>query len=172
MVSRRELRWVGFVVLVALLAAGWAPPPAARASLNCTFTATRLVVNLREGPGTGYDRVGFLQKGATLTVIDQAAGNDGYVWWKSSQGWVRSDLGTSDCPPTCGNTVCEYAETSQTCARDCTGPAVDQSSATGTGCTFGSCEACLAAFPCWPEPCSHTECHLNAYGCPVCETAP
>jgi hypothetical protein len=42
---------------------------------------------------------------------------------------------------------------------------------TSNGCEFPSCEACIAAFPCIPGPCSTTDCSLNEFGCPVCSTA-
>jgi hypothetical protein len=94
------------------------PPLAIQTALNCTFTSQYPAVNLRSGAGTENDIVGTLNTGDTLAVIDQAAGSDGFVWWKSADGWVRSDMGTSDCPSTCGNTVCEYGETSTSCAID------------------------------------------------------
>lgn len=222
----RTLWWPVVVIFSLLLAA----PPTSAAShpparLGCTFTAKYPVVLLRGGPGRSYEVKGFLREGDTFKVIDQAAGdNDGYVWWKGENGvWVRSDLGSSDCPATCGNTVCETGETVSSCAKDCgtaragslrstgtgclvetdqqcyesiscyptcsdcrcwlndfgcvtcsceyPGEQKDTPSATGTGCNYASCEACIAAFPCSPGPCSKKECHLNEYGCPVCETA-
>ena len=149
-------------------------------AMNCTFKPKYPVINLREGPGTTYKRVGFLQAGDTLNVVDQQAGTDGYVWWKGANNvWVRSDLGTSDCPSTCGNTVCEYGETVTSCAQDCQGgitPAATANSpttvTTTTGCDYASCEACYDAFPCWPNACTQKTCTLNQYGCPVCQTAP
>ncbi len=167
------------VVLPSQVTTSASPSPFA---MSCTFTANRPTVNLRSGPGTEYERVGTLKSGETLAVVDQGVGKDTYVWWKSSANtWVRSDLGTSDCPATCGNTVCEYGETSASCAKDCSGTKSTASTTTtstattttGTGCVFASCEACIAAFPCTGGvACTHTTCNLNAYGCPVCTTAP
>lgn len=146
-------------------------------TMNCTFTPKYPVVSLREGPGTTYKRVGFLRTGDTLDVVDQQVGDDNYVWWKSANNvWVRSDLGTSDCPSTCGNTVCEYDETVTSCAQDCQDSSATVSPVPAvtnvSGCTYSSCEACYDAFPCWPNVCTKKTCTLNQYGCPVCQTAP
>jgi hypothetical protein len=221
------------LVLFVLIMISLGLPPAQAeqpSTLNCTFTAQYPIVILRAGPGTTYNRVGMLRRGDTLQVIDQAAGTDGYLWWKGSNNqWVRSTLGSSDCPATCGNTICEYGETASSCASDCQNKNVvstgteclvedaqacyesidcypncnqcrawlndngcvacrcDSSAAASTAattstsnatnssslqCTYASCEACIAAFPCYPHACTQNECHLNEYGCPVCQTAP
>ncbi len=219
---------VAFVALASTVTspAAAGPVPEPHLALNCTFTARYPVVILRDGPGRIFARLGFLRAGATLHVVNQAAGDDGFVWWQSDDDqWVRSDLGTSDCPSTCGNGVCEYGETIATCSRDCaanklltstgSGCKVTDSQAcyesvdcypncgvcrswlngfgcvtcqcsgsnsapigntatvaTGSGCTYSSCEACIAAFPCTGGTCTQTQCNLNTFGCPVCETAP
>ena len=174
------------VVLLTILAGLFAllivSPVAAQTSsaLDCTFRPKYPVVNLREGPGTRYARAGFLRAGDTFEVVGQQAGADGFVWWKGTNDvWVRSDLGTSDCPATCGNTVCEYGETVSSCAKDCQGrnsalPSLTTTSDStkATGCTYASCDACYAAFKRWPKECTQKTCTLNQYGCPVCETAP
>ncbi len=50
-------------------------------------------VNLRSGPGTGYDLAGSLTAGETALVVGQATGGDGFTWWKLESGaWVRSDV--------------------------------------------------------------------------------
>lgn len=239
---RSKVRTALFLTI--LLGLAWASAPffqtgvqaAPSAQLNCTFTPRYPAVNLRSGPGASYDRVGVLYLGETLKVVDQATGSDGYIWWKGtstedgSEVWVRSDLGTSDCPSTCGNSVCESGEDATSCAKDCgsgttttTTTSTSGSTSTGTGCvvpdcescyksvscypqcnectctrnsygcvscycrypsssgsdsttsngcTFPSCEACIAAFPCLGGPCTQTECTLNDYGCPTCSTAP
>lgn len=153
--------------------------------VSCTFNADKYPkINLRAGPGISYERLGTLILGDTLAVTGRGVGTDGYVWWKGGDTWVRSDLGTSDCPSLCGDGVCEYGETTSSCAQDCTGSTSSGSTtdttsggttgteATGTGCDFASCEACYEAFPCWPNPCTQTECTFNEYGCPSCTTAP
>jgi hypothetical protein len=154
-------------------------PVQAKRRMDCTFRPKYPVVSLREGPGTTYKRVGFLRTGDSLNVIDQQAGEDGYVWWKGENNvWVRSDLGTSDCPATCGNTVCEYGETESICAQDCQGnisiapTTTTTPSTTSNQCTYASCQACYDAFPCWPNACTQKTCTLNQYGCPTCQTAP
>ncbi|MEO8391479.1 MAG: hypothetical protein ABI700_00665 [Chloroflexota bacterium] len=58
----------------------------------CTITAAQ-GANLRTGPGTTFDRAGAIAAGASQSVIGQAQGSDGFVWWKLDSGsWVRSDL--------------------------------------------------------------------------------
>jgi hypothetical protein len=204
--------------LLPMLAGEVSPTADAQQQLDCTFTVERPVVNLRNGPGVVYERVGTLTADETLRVIGEAVGDDGYIWWEGPDDtWVRSDLGSSDCPAICGNDVCEYGEDAASCADDCgSGSGTTAASSdgdyclvpdcqacyesvdcypdcsdctcssnaygcvtcycsypdddTGTGCTFGSCDECIAAFPCFPGPCTFTECTLNEFGCPVCET--
>ncbi len=225
-----------------------APDPAQSAlqqTVLCTFIPYR-TVNLRSGPGTEYELVAQAPGEEELSVIGQGTSTDRYVWWKvlwtgaTGDVYVRSDLGESDCDPVCGNDVCEYGETSSSCAADCasgtggggvstttasTGATTNLVStgegcyvndctecyesvscyptcndctcsknaygcvtcyctepggtgstttgtATGTGCDFASCDDCIAAFPCWPGPCTVTQCSLNEFGCPTCTTAP
>jgi hypothetical protein len=223
--ARTAVLAVLWVALVAISALPMRVEAISSARLKCTFTVKYPIISIRSGPGQQNARIGFARAGQQLSVTDQDVGEDGYVWWQVEQGWVRSDLGISDCPPTCGNTVCEYGETVSSCAQDCqnagrnlrsTGqgcvvpdcqscyqsiscyPACSEcncwlnefgcatcycrypgSSATGdalstsapSGCTYASCEACYAAFPCWPEPCTKKECTLNEFGCPVCSTS-
>jgi SH3-like domain-containing protein len=155
-------------VLAAPIHAQVADSPAAKgearaAFIQCTFTTAYNKVNLRSGPGTENSIVGKLTAGESIKVTGETTGKDGYIWWQvGSSAWVRSDLGSSDCPAVCGNKVCEYGETASSCAQDC--------SSTAT-CVFQSCEQCIAAFPCWPQACTVTQCTLNDYGCPVCKTA-
>lgn len=150
-------------------------------TLNCTFTVTFPVVLLRSGPGTTFSRVGFLNDGDTLNVVGQDAGPDGFVWWQSADDtWVRSDLGTSDCPATCGNTVCEIGEDATTCAQDCTGTtgtttgagtaaATDeQLTSTGTSCLVANSQQCFESIDCYPN-CSVCTSSLNEFGCVSCE---
>lgn len=50
-------------------------------------------VNLRGGPGTTYAVVGTLSPGMNTAIDGQAAGNDGFVWWRLESGaWVRADV--------------------------------------------------------------------------------
>ena len=51
------------------------------------ITVTGSDVNLRRGPGTAYSVVGQADKGDTLEITRTASGG-GYVWGKSSQGWI------------------------------------------------------------------------------------
>lgn len=183
MSARLFIRMLG-ITLVAILVGGvpLLDQPTSRsitiveAALDCTFTAKYPVVNLRSGAGIGYSVVGTLRSGQTLAVIDQAAGPDGMVWWKSIEGWVRSDMGTSDCPATCGNTVCEYGENSTTCAKDCGSSGAAQSTtstaastlvSTGEGCYVADCQSCYESISCYPT-CNVCDCWKNAFGCITC----
>ena len=51
------------------------------------ITVTATDVNLRRGPGTSYAVVGKANKGDTLEITSTANGG-GYVWGKSSKGWI------------------------------------------------------------------------------------
>ena len=51
------------------------------------ITVTGTDVNLRRGPGTAYAVVGQANKGDTLEITRTASGG-GYVWGKSSKGWI------------------------------------------------------------------------------------
>ncbi len=53
--------------------------------IKITVTATD--VNLRRGPGTTYSVVGQADKGDVLEITQTASGS-GYVWGKSSRGWI------------------------------------------------------------------------------------
>ena len=53
--------------------------------VNITVTATD--VNLRQGPGTNYTRVGSVTKGDKLVITETATGT-GYLWGKSEKGWI------------------------------------------------------------------------------------
>lgn len=58
----------------------------------CTITASG-GANLRSGAGTTFAVAGSLAAGDSQSVIGQATGGDGFVWWKLESGsWVRSDL--------------------------------------------------------------------------------
>ena len=50
-------------------------------------TVTGVDVNLRQGPGTNYTRVGVTTKGDKLTITETATGT-GYLWGKSEKGWI------------------------------------------------------------------------------------
>ena len=54
-------------------------------SLTVTVTATD--VNLREGPGTNYARIGSANKGDQYTITEVASGS-GYQWGKFDGGWI------------------------------------------------------------------------------------
>jgi len=59
---------------------------------RCGVRATS-TVNLRHGPGTGYERAGVLDAGQTAIVTGQATDSAGFVWWRLESGyWVRSDV--------------------------------------------------------------------------------
>ena len=50
-------------------------------------TVTGSDVNLRRGPGTSYAVIGQANKGDTLEITTTAS-SGGYVWGKSSKGWI------------------------------------------------------------------------------------
>ena len=58
-------------------------------------TVTGSDVNLRRGPGTAYAVVGQANKGDTLEITRTASGG-GYVWGKSSKGWIALKYTTYD----------------------------------------------------------------------------
>lgn len=54
-------------------------------------------VNQRSGPGTTFDRAGFLNKGEEAVVIAVAQDNDGATWFQlEDETWVRADVVTTD----------------------------------------------------------------------------
>jgi uncharacterized protein YgiM (DUF1202 family) len=62
-----------------------------------TATITSESVNVRKGAGTGYDSVGKVTKGNTVTITGEATGTDNKTWYQISfgngkQGFVRGDL--------------------------------------------------------------------------------
>lgn len=60
----------------------------------CTATSASNI-NQRQGPGTNYFLAGALVANTPTTVIGQAQGLDGFVWWTlEGNVWVRSDLVT------------------------------------------------------------------------------
>ncbi|MBI5960247.1 MAG: SH3 domain-containing protein [Chloroflexi bacterium] len=166
---RRIRNWmICLVIVFALLPMKASAHPLT--TLSCTFTAKYPIIVLRSGPGRAYERIGQLYFGETLKIIDQAAGEDGYVWWKAGENkWVRSDLGTSDCPATCGNTICEYGETSSSCSQDCANSASSSQTiiSTGEGCKVGDCPSCYKSISCYPA-CNDCTCWRNENGCVTC----
>ena len=49
-------------------------------------------VNVRSGPGTGYDQVGTLKLGAQVTITKKAYDTGNMEWGKTEAGWVRMDF--------------------------------------------------------------------------------
>ena len=56
------------------------------ASANNTGTVTASALNIRSGPGTNYDRLGSLQRGETVTILENKGG-----WYRISSGWVSAN---------------------------------------------------------------------------------
>jgi len=53
------------------------------------------VINIREGPGTGYRVLFAAHPKDTVMITDEVVGADGYQWYQvghSDWGWVREDL--------------------------------------------------------------------------------
>ncbi len=56
--------------------------------INVKITVTGSDVNLRQGPGTNYQRVGVAQKGDKLTITEVTSGS-GYLWGKfDTDRWI------------------------------------------------------------------------------------
>ena len=69
-------------------ASGNTPPETGATEENpVTITVTGTDVNLREGPGTNYTRVGVANKGQQLVITETASGS-GYTWGKFDGGWI------------------------------------------------------------------------------------
>ncbi|MBN1284419.1 MAG: hypothetical protein JXB47_03395 [Anaerolineae bacterium] len=80
------------------MAAGEVSMPAPGA-VSCDIGTDR-VVNTRSRPGTNYNVAGQLAAGVTVQANGQAAGADGYTWWRLTNGaWVRDDVvsAAADC---------------------------------------------------------------------------
>ena len=68
--------------------AGNTPPETGATTQNpVTVTVTATDVNLRQGPGTNYTRVGVATKGQKLVITETASGS-GYTWGKFDGGWI------------------------------------------------------------------------------------
>ncbi len=67
-------------VSASYIALGEAPKEARTGYVNTS------VLNVRSGPGTGYDKVSTLYMGATVSVTDEADG-----WYKIKEGYVSSE---------------------------------------------------------------------------------
>ena len=59
-------------------------------TVNLELTVTGDDVNIRSGPGTGYEKVGVAQKGDKLTVTRVQQGGV-YLWGQFSKGWICLD---------------------------------------------------------------------------------
>jgi hypothetical protein len=90
---------LGTAVLAACASLAVITAPPAAADGLCTVTATN--VNLRSGPGTGYDKRGKVYAGAQVFNQGEAWGNrpaDGYLWIYGGvvngpdDIWIRSDF--------------------------------------------------------------------------------
>ncbi len=69
-------------------ASGNTPPETGATPENpVTITVTGTDVNLREGPGTNYTRVGVANKGQQFVITETASGS-GYTWGKFDGGWI------------------------------------------------------------------------------------
>lgn len=66
-------------------------PPASNATDSSTTAyVTADVLNIRSGPGTGYDRVGTMKKGTEVTILETANG-----WYKVTDGKITG-YGSAD----------------------------------------------------------------------------
>ena len=54
-------------------------------TMSKKYTVTPSIgVNIRKGPGTGYDKVGGYSKGTVITVLEERDG-----WGRTDKGWVK-----------------------------------------------------------------------------------
>ena len=69
------------------------------------------IVNVRTGPGTGYDKAGSLSRGAEL-LLTEVQQNGNYKWGKYEGGWICLDYTDYDqvLSGTSGSTSGEYTE--------------------------------------------------------------
>ena len=64
---------------------GGVVPPEGENTMRKQYTVTPSVgVNIRKGPGTGYDKVGGYSKGTVITVLEERDG-----WGRTDKGWVK-----------------------------------------------------------------------------------
>ena len=174
-----KMKRLAFLILVGITlgtTTTHATPRAQTTTLNCTFTAAaaaNATVRLRGGPGSGFPMVGTMQTGDSLKVTGEDTGTDGFIWWQvGTDMWVRSDLGTSDCPAACGNDVCENGESSTSCAADCGAASTTSESTTPAEtaapvCLVDGCQSCYESIDCYPD-CSECECSTDDSGCATC----
>ena len=55
------------------------------ASSNNTGRVTASALNIRSGPGTNYDKLGVLQYGQSVTILENKGG-----WYRIPSGWVSA----------------------------------------------------------------------------------
>lgn len=69
------------------------------------------IVNVRTGPGTGYDKAGFLSRGKEL-LLTEVQQNGNYKWGKFDEGWICLDYTDYDqvLAGNSGNTSGDYTE--------------------------------------------------------------
>jgi hypothetical protein len=66
--------------------------PALLNAVSCEIDAIN-TVNTRSRPGTNYNQTGQLAAGSTANANGWTTGEDGYVWWRLTNGsWVRDDV--------------------------------------------------------------------------------
>ena len=62
---------------------------------GCLVTGRFDEINLRAGPGTGYDVAGSLALDETVEATGWAQDAEGFTWWQLAGGsWVRADVVT------------------------------------------------------------------------------
>ena len=78
--SRKVHNWI----CVYLKQAGQAPPEQEDKPMSKYTVTPGIGVNIRKGPGTGYDKVGGYSKGTVITVLEERDG-----WGRTDKGWVK-----------------------------------------------------------------------------------
>ncbi len=76
----------GLAVAKVSWAVATAPPPS-----GVTATVTASALNIRSGPGIGYERIGVAFQGQTVTILGRnAAANWAYVDYRGLRGWMAA----------------------------------------------------------------------------------
>jgi uncharacterized protein YraI len=89
--TRSINKWLGLVVLLAVVIVGFSIAPTATAQSNAPqLTVVGAAVSVREGPGMTYPAIEYLLQGEQVTVIGYDAANN---WWQvkladGTSGWV------------------------------------------------------------------------------------
>lgn len=107
----KEVRfgYAGLALALMLMAALFWNGFAMTASAESKGTVTATSARVRQSAGTNSEAVGSVLNGATVTIISETQGTDGYVWYQirtadGAKGYIRSDLVSKSADSTTGTT--------------------------------------------------------------------